>query len=71
MAWQQTDLDAIRANIASGVQQVTYADGRIVRYQNLDQMIAAERVIGAALQMAADAASGLVRRRFGVFRSGI
>lgn len=70
MAWTQTDLDTIRANIASGVQQVTYSDGRLVRFQNLDQMLAAERVIAATLQMAADAASGLVRRRFGVFRSG-
>jgi hypothetical protein len=70
MAWTQTDLDTIRSHVASGTRRVTYSDGRTIEYQSLDQLIAAERVIAAAIEMAARSASGIVRRRFGVVRSG-
>lgn len=70
MAWQQTDLDTIRANIASGVMKTRFADGREVTYQSLDQLLAAEKVIAAALAMATQAADGMVRRKFATFRSG-
>ncbi|HEV7658823.1 MAG TPA: hypothetical protein VGO55_03155 [Allosphingosinicella sp.] len=70
MAWVQADLDRIEAAIASNVRSVTYADGRKVEYHNLDQMLAVRRVISAQLQMAAESAAGIVRRRFAAFRSG-
>lgn len=71
MAWQQSDLDAIRQNIATGVLETRFADGRIVRYQSLDMLIAAERVINAALVTAQQASQGLVRRKFANYRSGL
>ena len=71
MAWQQSDLTTIRAAIASGVRSVTFADGRRQEFQNLDQLLAAEKVIGAALKMQDQAAGGVVRRRFTpYFKSG-
>lgn len=38
MAYTQSDLDALSAAIVSGLQEVTYADGRKVRYQSLADM---------------------------------
>lgn len=70
MAWQQSDLDTIRACIASGVLKTRFADGREVQYQSLDHLIAAERVISAQLTAAAQAAQGITRRRFARFKSG-
>jgi hypothetical protein len=49
MAFQQSDLDRINAAIASGVQQVTYADGRSVRYQSGADMLAARDAIRGEL----------------------
>lgn len=71
MAWQQSDLDTIRANITSGVLETRFADGRTVRYQSLDHLIAAERVVSAALTTAEQAAAGMVRRKFASYRSGL
>lgn len=74
MAWQQTDLDALRAayiNVASGAQKVRYADGREVTFTDPDKISAAIRVVEANLQMQERAAGGLTRRRFGAFRSGV
>lgn len=72
MAYQQADLDKVRAAIASGVRRVTFADGRSTEYQSLDQLLAAEKVIAAQLQMAAETTSGAVRRRFTpYYRSGL
>lgn len=70
MAWQQSDLDTIRANIASGIMETRFADGRMVRYQSLDQLLAAERVISSYLASAAAASAGAVRRKFASYRSG-
>jgi hypothetical protein len=73
MAWQQSDLDTLRAayiRVASGAQKVRYADGREVTYHSPDQVAAAIKVVEANLLMAERAASGLTRRRFGVFRRG-
>ncbi|GEM_PF-2839879 len=69
--WTQGDLLAVRGAIASGVRSVTFADGRKTEYHSLDQLLAAERVIDAALQMQAQTASGVVRRRTPYYRSGI
>jgi hypothetical protein len=71
MAWEQADLDKVDAAIASGIRSVTFADGRRTEYQNLDQMLAARRVIVAQLTMAEQTQSGVVRRRFGAFRNGL
>jgi hypothetical protein len=64
------DLAKIRACIASGVMRTRFADGREVAYQSLDQLLAAEKVIAAQVEVAATATSGIVRRKFGAFRSG-
>lgn len=65
------DLTKIRAAIATGVRSVTYADGRKVEYQNLDQMLAAEKVIAAAVAMIGVSKSAMVRRRVPYYRSGL
>lgn len=64
------DLAQIRACIASGVLSTRFADGREVRYQNLDQLLAAEKVIAAAVEMAASSGAALSRKKFASFRSG-
>jgi|EndMetStandDraft_9_1072997.scaffolds.fasta_scaffold00102_13 hypothetical protein len=69
--WKQSDLVAVRTAIASGVRSVTFADGRKTEYHSLDQLLAAERVIDAALQMQAQTASGVLRRRTPYYRSGL
>ncbi len=71
MAWTSADLDRINTAIASGIQIVQYADGRRVQYQNLDQMLAAKRVIQAELDMQSTAKSSLTRRRVPYYRSGL
>jgi protein-disulfide isomerase-like protein with CxxC motif len=70
MAWTQADLDTLRAHMASGVQKVRYADGREVTYHSLDQMLAAEKVISAAISMADASSSSVIRRKFASFKSG-
>ena len=70
MAWTQKDLDTVRANIASGVLLTRFADGREVRYQNLDHLIAAETVISSALKIEEQALAGVPRRKFARFSSG-
>ena len=70
MAWQQSDLDALDANIASGVLQTRFADGREVRYQSLDHMLQARRVISNELTLQAQAQQGFVRRKFASYRTG-
>jgi hypothetical protein len=70
MAWQQSDLDALDANIASGVMRTRFADGREVHYQSLDHMLQARRVISNELTLTNQAAQGFVRRKFASFRTG-
>lgn len=71
MAFQQSDLDTLDANIASGVLETRFADGRTTRYQSLDHMLAARAVIRTEIAVAAQAARGARRVRFGTFRSGL
>lgn len=71
MAWTQADLDTVRSNIATGVLLTRFADGREVRYQSLDMLIAAERVIASSLSAAEQLTKGAARRKFGVFKSGL
>jgi hypothetical protein len=73
MAYAQADLDALKTAViavASGPQEVRFSDGRSVRYNTPDQILAVIRVVEAEINMQAKAASGLIRRRFGAFRSG-
>jgi hypothetical protein len=67
MAFQQSDLDKLDAAIASGVQQVTYADGRSVRYQTGADMLKARETIAGLV--AGVGAAGR-RRRVTVMRVG-
>lgn len=64
------DLANIRKCIATGVLRTRYADGREVQFQDLDQLLAAEKVIAAAIEMAATATSGIVRKKLASFRNG-
>lgn len=61
MAHTQTDLDAIKAAIASGEQSVEVA-GRKVVYRTIDNLRKARDDIAAELASAASAGSGSVRR---------
>lgn len=67
--WTQADLAQIRANIASGVLETRFADGRAVRYQSLADMMAAEKMIASALASAKPGASRR-RRRTPAWRNG-
>jgi hypothetical protein len=61
MAFQQSDLDNIRACIASGVLKTRFADGREVYYQSLEQMLQAEQRIVSALTSASPTARSRIR----------
>ncbi len=39
MAWTQSDIDALKSAIATGAREVRYADGRLVVYRTLDEMM--------------------------------
>ncbi|MFQ3894596.1 phage head-tail joining protein [Sphingobium sp. R-7] len=69
--WTTSDLITVRSAIASGIRSVTFADGRKTEYQSLDQLLAAELVIEAALKMQAQAVSGVLRRRTPYYRNGL
>lgn len=69
MAFQQSDLDSIRATIASGVLETRFADGRVTRWQSLSDLLAAEQRIAGAVANAA--AGGRRRRRTPVYRNGL
>lgn len=42
MAYTQEDLDAVRAAKASGEEEISFADGRRVRYRSIDELTKAE-----------------------------
>jgi len=67
MAFKQSDLDTLDAAIASGILQVTYADGRSVRYQTGADMLKARETIAGLI---AGANSAGRRRRMTVLRVG-
>lgn len=71
MAYQQSDLDALDRAIAGGIRSITFADGRRTEYHSLDQLLAARKVIESQLKMAAQAMTGVVRRRVPYYRSGL
>ena len=47
MAFTQSDLDAIKAAIASGAMEVGYADGSRVKYRSFDEMLRTRDMIAA------------------------
>jgi hypothetical protein len=49
MAWTQTDLDAVKAAIASGERRVRFADGRETEYRSVDELKKAKAAIEAEL----------------------
>lgn len=53
MTFTQTDLDAIRAAIASGAMEVAYADGSRVKYRSLDEMLRTRDMIAAEVSQPA------------------
>lgn len=70
-AYTDADLAKVRAAITSGVRRITFADGRSTEYQNLDQLLAAEKVIAAQIKMEAQSLSGVRRRRVPFYKSGL
>lgn len=60
MAWTVTDYDALKKAVASGQQEVQYADKRI-KYQSTESMLTALREIEAELL-----GLGLITRPIGV-----
>jgi hypothetical protein len=66
MAWTASDLTAIDAAIASGVQQVRFADGRQVTYASVESLLRARALIGAEVNGAA--AAPVNRSTFAEFR---
>ena len=57
MAWQQADLDALEAAIASNVRRVTFADGRSREFHAPGEMLAVRREIKAELAAASSQVS--------------
>ncbi len=68
MAYSQADLDNIRMCIASGVLETRFADGRTVRYQTIEGMIAAEQRISAAVTSSTPGTRPT--RRYPAYRNG-
>jgi hypothetical protein len=74
MAWTDADLQKLRETyiaIATGPQEVAFADGRRVKYNTPEAVAAAIAVVEAKLLMAQASASGVVRRRTPYYRSGL
>ena len=56
MAWTQSDLDTLKAAIATGALSVRYADGRQVTYRTLAEMRSiytemADQVVGRSARI--------------------
>jgi hypothetical protein len=49
VAWTQSDVDAMKAAIASGVRSVSFSD-RTVTYHSLDEMLKALALMTAEVQ---------------------
>jgi hypothetical protein len=74
MAYQQSDLDKLHATlvaVATGAQEVQFADGRRTKFQTVEAVAAAIAVIDAQLKMQTRALGGIVRHRVPYYRSGL
>jgi hypothetical protein len=56
MAFTQTDLDAVDTAIASGALTVRHADGRMVTYREMGELLKARDLIASALAAATSGA---------------
>ncbi len=65
MAWQQSDLDALDAALAQNITEVTYADGRKVRYQDADRMLQVRTAMKAELAATAGRTTPRLRTTIG------
>lgn len=63
----QTDIDRIIAAIASGTQQVRFADGRMVTYRTVQEMQAALATIRAEIALSGASYSNSDRATFATF----
>lgn len=57
MAFTQTDIDALKAAIATGAMRVRYADGREVEYRTLAEMREVLRMMTDEVSASAGASS--------------
>lgn len=57
MAWTQSDIDALKAAIATGLRTVTYSD-RTVTYQTTEDMLRVLSAMESAATQADASASG-------------
>jgi ribosome biogenesis protein Tsr3 len=74
MAYQQSDLDKLHTTlvaVATGAQEVQFADGRRTKFQTVEAVAAAIAVVEAQLKMQARALGGIVRHRVPYYRSGL
>ncbi|UAK24193.1 phage head-tail joining protein [Sphingomonas nostoxanthinifaciens] len=65
MAYNQGDLDALSTAMLNGIQEVTYADGRKVRYQTLADMRALRNDMKAEIAAAAAKVTPALRTTIG------
>jgi hypothetical protein len=68
MAWSASDLTALDAAIASGVQEVRFSDGRQVRYASMADLLRARSLVAAEAN--ANAAAPVNRTSFAEFSRG-
>lgn len=74
MAYQQSDLDKLHATlvaVATGAQEVQFADGRRTKFQTVEGVTAAIAVVEAQLRMQQRALGSIVRHRTPYYRSGL
>lgn len=74
MAYQQSDLDKLHTTlvaVATGAQEVQFADGRRTKFQTVEAVAAAIAVVEAQLKMQTRALGGIVRHRVPYYRSGL
>lgn len=74
MAYQQTDLDKLHQTlvaVATGAQEVQFADGRRTKFQTVEAVAAAIAVVDAQIKMQSRMLPGVVRRRVPYYRSGL
>jgi ribosome biogenesis protein Tsr3 len=74
MAYQQSDLDKLHNTlvaVATGAQEVQFADGRRTKFQTVEAVAAAIAVVEAQLKMQTRALGGIVRHRVPYYRSGL
>jgi hypothetical protein len=62
MAWTSTDLDTVKAAIATATLRVRTSDGRMIEYRSMDELLAAKQEIERELAAASATKTSKVRR---------